>query len=233
VESDTGRKNHQPLGLIMVTPTPSPDFISSYLITFKPYLHQYGYWAVLAGILGENFGLPLPGETLLIAAAVLASQGDLNIITLLLFAWTGAVIGDNIGYAIGRFAGQRLLLRYGYYVGITEARLEWVHGFFQRFGGGIVIAARFFELLRQLNGIAAGVSTMSWWRFLLYNSLGAALWVGFWGILAFSLGSHLTEYLMLFKRFEVYLVVALLIAAAFGLYRLWRQTSSAKDKPPG
>jgi membrane protein DedA with SNARE-associated domain len=205
----------------MTLMTLTPDLLSSYLATCKPYLEQYGYGAVFGGILLEDFGLPVPGEALLIAGAVLASQGEQGIVSLLLFAWLGAVLGDNIGYAIGRFGGQKLVLYYGRYIGLTESRLARVHEFFQRYGGGVVVVARFFELLRQLNGIAAGVTTMKWWYFLVYNMLGAALWVGFWGTLAFSLGSHLAEYLAIFKRFEGYLVVALLIAATLlGIYLL-------------
>jgi membrane protein DedA with SNARE-associated domain len=203
--------------------TLTPDLLSSYLATCKPYFEQYGYGAVFGGILLEDFGLPVPGEALLITGAVLASQGEWGIVYLLLFAWFGAVLGDNIGYAIGRFGGQKLVLHYGRYIGLTESRLTRVHEFFQRYGGGVVVVARFFELLRQLNGIAAGVTMMKWWHFLAYNMLGAALWVGVWGTLAFSLGSHLAEYLAIFKRFEGYLVVALLIAAALLAIYLLRQ----------
>lgn len=203
--------------------TPPPDLFSSYLTTFKPYIDQYGYGAVFAGILLEDFGVPMPGETLLVVAAILASQGDLHLLPLLLAAWLGAVIGDNIGYAIGRFGGHRLLLRYGYYLGITEVRLARVHRFFEHYGGGVVVVARFIELLRQFNGIVAGSAEMQWWRFLAYNMLGAALWVGLWGTLPFFLGSHLETYLPLFKRFEGYLLIALLaVLLILIIYVLWR-----------
>ena len=164
--------------------------MSDFFITVKPYLDHYGYWALFGAILLENFGLPVPGETLLIASALLASQGKMHIVPLLVTACIAAITGDNIGYAIGRFGGRRLVFRYGRYVFITEERLQKAEGFFRRYGGAVVVMARFFAVLRQLNGIVAGTAKMSWWRFLLYNMLGAALWVTFWGTLFYELGER-------------------------------------------
>ena len=164
--------------------------MSDFFIAVKPYLDHYGYWALFGTILLENFGLPVPGETLLIASALLASQGKMHIVTLLVTACIAAITGDNIGYAIGRFGGRRLVFRYGRYVFITEERLQKAEGFFRRYGGAVVVMARFFAVLRQLNGIVAGTAKMSWWRFLLYNMLGAALWVTFWGTLFYELGER-------------------------------------------
>jgi membrane protein DedA with SNARE-associated domain len=164
--------------------------VSDFFITVKPYLDHYGYWALFGAILLENFGLPVPGETLLIASALLASQGKMHIVPLLVTACIAAITGDNIGYAIGRFGGRRLVFRYGRYVLITEERLQKAEGFFGRYGGAVVVMARFFAVLRQLNGIVAGTAKMSWYRFLLYNMLGAALWVSFWGMLFYELGER-------------------------------------------
>jgi membrane protein DedA with SNARE-associated domain len=155
--------------------------VSDFFITVKPYLDHYGYWALFGAILLENFGLPVPGETLLIASALLASQGKMHIVPLLVTACIAAITGDNIGYAIGRFGGRRLVFRYGRYVLITEERLQKAEGFFRRYGGVVVAVARFLAGLRQLNGIVAGTVKMRWRRFLVYNMLGAALWVAFWG----------------------------------------------------
>jgi membrane protein DedA with SNARE-associated domain len=158
------------------------------------YLMQYGYRAVFWGLLLESIGLPLPGETLLIAGAALASRGLLHLVPLLLVAWSAAVLGDNIGYAIGHFGGRRLILRYGSRIGLTASRFARVEAIFQRFGGRVVLAARFFAVLRQLNGLAAGTSGMPWWRFLCYNSLGAAAWVGAWGLGVYLLGHDLQRF---------------------------------------
>ncbi|MEJ2431386.1 MAG: DedA family protein [Deltaproteobacteria bacterium] len=160
--------------------------MSDLLTTVKPYLDQYGYWALFGAILLEDFGMPVPGETLLIASAFLASQGEMHLVPLLLIACVAAVTGDNIGYAIGRFGGRKLVLRYGHYVLISEQRLQKAEGFYRRYGGAVVVMARFFAVLRQLNGIVAGTTKMSWRRFLLYNVLGAALWVSFWTMLFYE-----------------------------------------------
>jgi membrane protein DedA with SNARE-associated domain len=188
--------------------------LNDIILTLKPYLNDYGYWAVFGAIFFEDFGIPVPGESILIAGSLLASQGVLHIFPLLLIAWIGAVAGDNIGYAIGRFGGRRLALRYGHYVFINRERLAHAETYFKRHGGITVAGARFFVALRQLNGIVAGVAEMSWWHFLLYNALGAALWVGFWGMLAYELGTRVSQFLEVFKKVEVILIGGFVLAGA-------------------
>jgi membrane protein DedA with SNARE-associated domain len=161
------------------------------LALVAPYLERYGYAAVVGALLLESFGLPLPGETMLIAGAALAAEGRLHLVPLLASAWFAAVLGDNIGFAIGRFGGRALILRYGARIGLTEARLARVEGFFRRFGGEVVLGARFFAVVRQLNGLVAGTAGMGWWRFLAYNAAGAALWVGAWGLGVYYFGRSL------------------------------------------
>jgi membrane protein DedA with SNARE-associated domain len=190
--------------------------MSDFFIAVKPYLDQYGYWALFGAIVLENFGLPVPGETLLIASALLASQGKMHIVALLVIACIAAITGDNIGYAIGRFGGRRLVFRYGRYVLITDERLQKAEGFFRRYGGAVVIMARFFVVLRQLNGIAAGTAKMSWWRFLVYNMLGAALWVSFWGMLFYEVGERAFPFGVGFKTMHYFLLGGL-VAATVGL----------------
>jgi len=184
------------------------------MISAPSLLQRYGYGAVFLSIFLEDFGLPMPGETLLIAASVAAGQGRLSLPLVAVLAWTAAVLGDNVGYLIGRFGGRRLVERYGRYVRLTHARLARAEGAFRRRGGWIVVFARFLEVLRQLNGIIAGTAGMQWWRFLLYNSLGAAAWVGSWGALFFLLGRRADHLIALFKRYEL---PAVLGAAAVGL----------------
>ncbi len=150
--------------------------VNSLLATAHPYIAQYGYGALFGVLFAESFGLPLPGETFLVAASLLAVQGQLNIWLVGLAAWVAAVLGDNVGYAIGRFGGRRLVVR----LGISAARQEKAERFFARYGPEIVIVARFFPLLRQLNGITAGSAGMDWKRFMFYNALGGFLWVAAW-----------------------------------------------------
>jgi len=184
---------------------------------------HYGYVAVMLGILLEDFGLPTPGETLLIAGAIAASQGDLNIWLLLFLGWLGGVIGDNIGYWIGYSGGHRLMLRYGSRIGITESKLKQVEGFFARYGGWVIVFARFVVVARQFNGIVAGTLEMPWWRFVGLNAIGAALWVGFWGGLAHSLGKrfYLIHRYMTSLQPYVYVAGAIVVAAGLG-YLVWR-----------
>jgi membrane protein DedA with SNARE-associated domain len=194
-----------------------------------PYLDRYGYAAVFGALLLESFGLPLPGETMLIAGALLAAQGGLRLVPLLVTAWAAAVLGDNIGYAVGRFGGRRLIVRYGARIGITESRLARVEAFFQRYGGEVVLIARFFAVLRQLNGIVAGTVGMVWWRFLAYNAVGAALWVCAWGIGVYTVGERLGALAPWIHRLG-YLaigVAALVLVAGIILHARRRRTGDA------
>ncbi|AWN15612.1 DedA family protein [Salinisphaera sp. LB1] len=184
-------------------------------------ISDYGPWAIFVLVLIEDFGIPVPGETALISAALLASQGKMPIELLLPAAWLGAVIGDNIGYAIGRFGGRRVVLRHGARVGITEARLARIERFFQRRGGAIVIVARFFVGLRQLNGIVAGIGCMAAPRFALYNAIGAALWVGAWGFGTYWFGKHFEQALAHFGPVGLYTAAGVTTVVVL-IYLVWR-----------
>jgi membrane protein DedA with SNARE-associated domain len=195
--------------------------LSSLLVEARPYVEEYGYWAVAAAIFLEDFGLPMPGETVLLASAALASQGYMSLGAVLLVGWLAAVAGDNTGYLIGRFGGRRLVVRYGPYVLITRPRLRRVEEFVERYGVGVVTAARFLFLLRQLNGIVAGISLMPWWRFFICNVIGSALWVGFWGALFFLLGGIGRE--MLIGYFVISAIAPILmLVGTFASHRLRR-----------
>jgi membrane protein DedA with SNARE-associated domain len=196
---------------------------------------HYGYVAVALGILLEDFGLPTPGETLLVAGAIAASQGTLNIWLLLFLGWLGGVVGDNIGYLIGHSGGHRLMLRYGGRIGITEEKLKQVEGFFTRYGQVVIVFARFVVVLRQFNGIVAGTLGMPWWRFTLLNALGAALWVGFWGGLAYALGRrfYLVSRLLGKYQLDLYIAAAIAVVLIAG-YFFWRAQQKKKPRlePP-
>lgn len=196
---------------------------------------HYGYIAVALGILLEDFGLPTPGETLLITGAIGASQGALNIWLLLLLGWAGGVIGDNIGYVIGYTGGHRLMLRFGSRIGITDAKLRRVERYFARRGSVVILFARFVVVLRQFNGIVAGTLEMQWWRFVILNAIGAALWVGFWGGFAYVLGKRFYLFLEDFEQHRIlfYIVAAGAAAGIAGCLIYWkrrhrRERSSAR-----
>ena len=135
-----------------------PEHLPGVLHTLEPTLNHYGYLAVLGLVLIEDFGVPVPGETVLTLAAVYAGAGRLNIWLVALLGFCGALLGDNIGFAIGHFGGRPLAERYGRYIFLTRERLDTATRFFDRHGGKIIIVARFIEGLRQANGIIAGIS---------------------------------------------------------------------------
>ncbi len=184
------------------------------LAHLAPVLDHYGYLAVGGFITLEDFGIPVPGETILIAAAVYAGAGTLNIVAVGLVAVLAAVAGDNIGYAVGFFGGRALVLRFGKYVGLTSQRLDKAEGFFDRYGGVVVAGARFIEGLRQANGIVAGTIRMPWPRFLIFNTLGAVLWVGAWASAGYLAGDHITVIYDTVSRYSLYLLIALAVVVA-------------------
>ncbi|GAA2232017.1 DedA family protein [Streptomyces nogalater] len=189
-------------------PLPGP------LAHLEPLLGHYGYWAVGAVVLVEDFGVPAPGETILLAAGVYAGAGRLNVAAVALIAFAAAVAGDNLGYLIGRSGGRAFVHRWGRYVFLTPKRFEAAEGFFTRHGGKIVTVARFVEGLRQANGIIAGTTGMRWHRFLAFNALGAALWVGLWTTLAYLAGSHITAIYDEIRRYQLYVVLAVAVVIA-------------------
>lgn len=192
-----------------------------------PIISRYGYLAVGGLITAEDFGVPAPGETVLIAAAVFAGLGRLNIVAVGLIAFVAAVVGDNIGYAIGRYGGRRLVARYGRYVLLTPERLDTAEAFVTRHGGKVVIIARFVEGLRQANGLIAGITGMPWRRFLVFNALGAALWVALWAGVGDLAGNHLEA----FRRYEIYFAVAVGAAGAAWLGWWWRRKRAGRRRP--
>ena len=150
---------------------------------------KYGSLAVAGVVCLESMGLPLPGEAILIAAAVYAGKtGHLNIYEVIAAASIGAIVGDNFGYWIGREIGFRLLVRYGCYVGLTEPRIKVGQYLFQRHGGKIVFFGRFVALLRVLAAVLAGVNRMSWLRFFIANAAGAVVWATVFGLGAYKVG---------------------------------------------
>src|SRR6266566_1072655 len=154
------------------------DFLHNSLQLIEQYMLAYGYWAVFFGVMLENAGVPVPGETiLLIAGYFAASRSDqFNIIRVMITAATGAVIGDNIGFAIGHHYGRGILLRFGRFLFLTEKRLKHLEGYFDRYGNKTILVARFITGLRVIAGPLAGASKMPWRIFLVYNISGAILW---------------------------------------------------------
>lgn len=204
----------------MATPLPGP------LAHLAPLLDHYGYLAVGLLVFAEDFGIPVPGEAILIAAAVYAGTGRLAIAAVVAIAVVAALVGDNVGYLIGRSGGRAFVHRWGRYVLLTPRRFLAAESFFHRHGGKVVTAARFIEGLRQANGIIAGTTGMPWKRFLTFNALGALLWVGLWATLGDVTGTHITAVYDQIVRYQRYVLIALgvLVAAFIARHFLLRRT---------
>ena len=205
----------------------SQPVLPGFLNSLASPLEHYGLWAILLLVLLEDFGIPVPGETVLIAGAIFAGSGQLNIVAVGVTGFIAAVVGDNIGYGIGRFGGRALVERWGKYVFITPERLDKAEAFFKRHGGKIITIARFIEGLRQANGIIAGITHMHWLRFVAFNALGAALWVGTWVSVGYFAGQHITTIYNAITRYSLYAAIAaVVLIAAWVVYRLRKHRMS-------
>ena len=196
--------------------TDATQHLPTVIQAIAPVVDQYGYLAVGGLLLLENFGIPVPGETVLIAASVFAGLGKLNIVLIIIIAIAASIIGDNIGFALGRYGGHPLVERYGKYVFLTSRRVAKTEAFYARNGARIVLIARFIDGLRQANGIIAGFTEMKWPRFITYNAIGAILWVMTWSLVGYFGASHVATLL----RYQLYVsIVAIVGAIGYYLYR--------------
>lgn len=168
-------------------------WFSSHLLYF---FAKYGYWTVFFGLLLENAGIPLPGETILITASVLArTKHQLNIFIVAGVAIIAATLGDNLGYALGRYLGCPLLARYRHIFHLEQEQITKGEQFFQRRGGVAVFFARFITGIRVLAGPIAGVLNMPWRQFLFFNALGAICWAAAVTTAAYLLGNTIERVL--------------------------------------
>jgi undecaprenyl-diphosphatase len=140
-------------------------------------IEQYGYLVVFFGVMLESIGIPIPGETILIVAGFLVRQGTLGLAVTISIGVISTILGNQIGYWIGRKGGRPFVLRWGHYVGITPERLAQVEGFFARHGGKAIFLARFVPWLRAFGALVAGISHMPRRVFLFYNVLAGVVWV--------------------------------------------------------
>lgn len=137
----------------------------------------------------ESMGIPLPGESAVIAAALYAAEThDIGILPLIAAAATGAILGDNLGYLIGDQIGYRLIARFGRHVGLTQRRIRLGRYLFKRYGARLVFLGRFVAILRSFTAVLAGANHMDWWRFFFFNALGGTIWATLYGGGAYLLG---------------------------------------------
>lgn len=187
---------------------------------------QYGYWAVGGALLLENAGIPVPGETILLLASFLAfSEHDLQLSGIIVVATICATLGDNLGFALGYYGGRRLLQRYQSFFRIEKPVVERGERLFARYGSLTIFFARFVFGMRIIAGPLAGVLRMPWKRFILFNFLGAALWVSVISSVGYFFGRHWDRLEREIKRLDLAAAVALLLIAAF----LWWRNRRAKN----
>jgi membrane protein DedA with SNARE-associated domain len=166
------------------------SFISTH--TLQGWLDSYGYLVVFLLVMIESIGVPVPGETALIVGALYAgSTGKLEIWGVIAAAVAGAIIGDNIGYAVGRYGGAKFLLRHGHKIRLHEGRLKIGIWLFRRHGGKVVFWGRFVSILRTWAAFLAGVNQMQWRRFLVFNAAGAIAWATAYGVAYYVFGDVL------------------------------------------
>jgi membrane protein DedA with SNARE-associated domain len=200
------------------------------LKSLEPTLNSYGYLAVAGFVALEDFGVPVPGETVLILGAVYAGTGRLSLPIVVIVGFLAAVTGDNIGFAIGHFGGRRLIDRYGRYVLLTPARVKKATDLFDRHGGKVIAVARFIEGLRQANGIIAGTAGIHWTRFIVFNAIGAAAWVAVWVSVGYFSGNHITAIYNAAASAATYLAIGLGIALLAYIARRMVKARSARAK---
>ena len=188
----------------------------------QPLVQRYGYAGVVGTVSAEGLGVPLPGQTTLMAAALEAARGELDILILGTLALLAAVLGNSIGYLIGRTGGRQLLRK----LGASESREQKLTALFERYGGGFVVMARFMDGPRQLNGLLAGMLAMPFWEFTLFNVIGALLWVGVWGLGTYFLWEHIVTVHSLLSHLNPWavavaaLAVLAMLGYLFGLRRV-------------
>ena len=179
---------------------------------FRGALVHYGYWAVMATLLLENAGVPVPGETVLLLASFLAySEHELQLFWIIVAGTVAATVGDNLGYALGHYGGRPLLERYRNIFRISEEAVARGEELFVRHGSVAILFARFVFGIRVIAGPVAGVLRMPWNKFAVFNALGAMLWVTVISVVGYSFGSQWRLLMHFMKRFDLVLGIAFVL----------------------
>jgi membrane protein DedA with SNARE-associated domain len=201
------------------------------LETIEALAKEYGYWAVFLGISLENAGIPLPGETITLVGGFLAGSGELSYGGVLGTAVSGAILGDNVGYWLGRWGGWPLLLRLGKLFRIGEDKLDKAREQFSNNAGKAVFWGRFVALLRIFAGPMAGLTEMPYGKFLAYNAAGAAVWAGVTVTAAYFCGRLVSLDTLMKWASQFTWVMLLIVSVAIGI-SLWLENRK-KSTPLG
>ncbi len=196
------------------------------LETMQDVAREYGYWAIFCGILLENMGIPIPGETVTLVGGFLAGSDELKVWYVLAAATAGAIIGDSGGYLLGYYGGWPLLLRIGKLLRVSEERLVAVRDRFSKNAGKAVLFGRFVALLRVFAGPLAGITRMPYPKFLLCNAIGAATWASVMVSLTYFLG-RLVPLAVLVKWAAEFTGLALIGVIAWVTIAWWLESRRA------
>lgn len=208
--------------------------MNDFVQVLQAYFQHYGYWTLAVALLLENAGVPVPGETILLVASVLAStHHSLRLPLIIIVGTIAAVAGDNIGYALGRWGGRPLLDRYSRTFRLTPGAVARGERLFERYGGVTVFLARFIFGLRVLAGPLAGVLRMHWRRFVTFNVLGAATWVAVVSSVGYFFGGRVPALLQTMRTANVVLLVLVLLTALLLGKRVLARLGSDEELPNG
>lgn len=181
-------------------------------------VEHYGLLALFLTVMLESGGVPLPGETALVAAGVFASSGRLDIVAVIVVAAAAAIIGDNLGYWIGRTGGRSVLTRWT----VTSGTLPWAESFFERHGPKTIFIGRFFSILRVTAAWMAGVSRMRWWTFFFWNAAGGICWAVLVGLVAYYAGHAAADAISHYGLIGGIVIAVVAVAALVG-FHFWRK----------
>jgi membrane protein DedA with SNARE-associated domain len=193
-------------------------------------VHDYGLFILFVLIAMESAGIPLPGETALVAAGVLASRGDMNIAAVIAIAAVAAIIGDNIGYWVGRVGGRKLLQKASLVDRHASKVLPWSERFFARHGGKTIFLARFVAVLRVTAAWIAGISRMHWWQFFLWNAAGGIVWAVGVGLVAYYAGQAAAAAVARYGLIAGAAIFVLLVIGAFVVRFIRRRALEAESE---
>jgi membrane protein DedA with SNARE-associated domain len=208
----------------VTTLLPEHGLVLLFGVNVTKLLMEYGLFLLFGLVAIESAGIPLPGETALIAAALLSQSGDLHhsIEVVIAVAAAGAIVGDNVGYWLGREGGRALLEKTPIIRDHFERVLPRAEEFFRRHGPKAVFIGRFIAILRVTAAWLAGISRMPWWRFVIWNAAGGIAWAALVGIVAYEAGRAAADAI---GRYGLYAAIVIAVAAVVGFFgfRLWRR----------
>jgi len=191
------------------------------------FIVHYGLWFVFGIVCAESAGLWVPGETALIAAGVYAAKGKLSITAVIIVAAAGAIIGDNIGYWLGREGGRRLIYRYQWMARQADRIMPRAERFFEKHGPKAVFFARFFGGVRVTGAWMAGMTRMPWWKFLVWNALGGIVWATGVGLISFFAGKAVADAIARYGAYGGVAIGALLVLVVVAVHLVRRRAETA------